>query len=72
MRKDFNEMQNLYPNIKYITVNIDTLPETIEKFDLKGLPTYGIFKSGNIIDKWTGGNAEILKNKCKEYSEKII
>jgi thioredoxin 1 len=56
-------------SLKVIEVNVDEMPEAIELYDIKGVPTIMFFKNGKIVDRYVGGHS---KEKLKEIINKNI
>ena len=46
----------------FIKINSDNSPNIIKKFNIKGLPTFKIFKKGNDVDTMVGGSVKGLQD----------
>ncbi len=72
MTENFHKAHINFPNLNFLTVNLDKIPEILQKFEIKGLPTYYVYKNGEKQDEWTGADVDLLNNRCKEFSERPI
>ncbi len=59
---------DLGDSIRIIKIDIDKNQDVTEKFKVKGVPTFVLFKKGEILWRQSGGmSLQTLKNKVKGY-----
>ena len=69
MHPIFERMSNKFPNVKFARVNVDNNQNISMKYAVQSIPTFIMFKSGQIIDKMMGAVGEPGINMiCKEHS----
>ncbi len=65
----FESLSKKYPNIKFARVNVDNNQNISMKFAVQSIPTFIMFKSGQIVDKMMGAvGAPGIHMICKKYS----
>ena len=55
--------------LKVVKVNIDESPEAPSKFGVRGIPTFMIFKGGQVVDTRVGG---MSKSQLTEWVEATV
>ncbi len=55
--------------LKVVKVNIDESPEAPTKFGVRGIPTFMIFKGGQVVDTRVGG---MSKSQLSEWVESVL
>ena len=55
--------------LKVVKVNIDESPEAPTKFGVRGIPTFMIFKGGQVVDTRVGG---MSKSQLTEWVEATV
>ncbi len=55
--------------IKVVKVNIDSSPESPTKYGVRGIPTFMIFKDGQVVDTRVGGMG---KSQLSEWVESVL
>ena len=69
MHPIFERMSNKFPNVKFARVNVDSNQNISMKYAVQSIPTFIMFKSGQIIDKMMGAVGEPGINRiCKKHS----
>ena len=59
MKKVIDKLEKEYDGlIKIASINIDRNPEVSSKYNISGVPTYIIFKNGEIIHRDVGAKSE--------------
>ena len=70
MHPVFESMSKKYPKIKFARLNVDLNQNIAMKFGVQSIPTFIMFKSGQIVDKMMGAiGAPGIHMICKKYSE---
>jgi thioredoxin 1 len=69
MHPIFESLYKKYPKIKFARVNVDLNQNISMKFEVQSIPTFIMFKSGQIIDKMMGAvGAPGIHMICKKHS----
>ena len=69
MHPVFESLSKKYPKIKFARVNVDNNQNISRKFAVQSIPTFIMFKSGQIVDKMMGSvGAPGIHMICKKYS----
>ena len=69
MHPVFESLSKTYPKIKFAKVNVDNNQNISTKFAVQSIPTFIMFKSGQIIDKMMGAvGAPGIHMICKKHS----
>ena len=69
MHPIFESLEKQYPKIKFARVNVDKNQNISMKFSVQSIPTFIMFKSGQIIDKMMGAvGAPGIHMICKKHS----
>jgi thioredoxin 1 len=70
MHPIFENLSNKYPQIKFTRVNVDLNQNIAMKFSVQSIPTFIMFKSGQIVDKMMGAvGAPGIHMICKKHSK---
>jgi thioredoxin 1 len=69
MHPVFESLSKKYTNIKFARVNVDNNQNISMKFAVQSIPTFIMFKSGQVVDKMMGAvGAPGIHMICKKYS----
>ncbi|MEK0344762.1 MAG: thioredoxin [Nitrosopumilus sp.] len=69
MHPVFESISKNYPKIKFARVNVDNNQNISMKFAVQSIPTFIMFKSGQVVDKMMGAvGAPGIHMICKKYS----
>lgn len=70
MHPVFESLSKQYPKIKFARVNVDLNQNIAMRFGVQSIPTFIMFRSGQIIDKMLGAvGAPGIHMICKKYSQ---
>ena len=70
MHPVFESLSKKYPNVKFARVNVDQNQNISMKFGVQSIPTFIMFKSGQIVDKMMGAvGAPGIHMICKKHSQ---
>ena len=70
MHPVFESLAKNYPKIKFARVNVDNNQNISMKFAVQSIPTFIMFKSGQVIDKMMGAvGAPGIHMICKKHSD---
>ena len=69
MHPIFESLSKKYPKVKFARVNVDNNQNISMRFAVQSIPTFIMFKSGQIIDKMMGAvGAPGIHMICKKHS----
>jgi len=69
MHPIFESLSKKYPNVKFARVNVDQNQNISMRFAVQSIPTFIMFKSGQIVDKMMGAvGAPGIHMICKKHS----
>ena len=69
MHPVFDRLVKQYSNIQFARLNVDSSQSIAMRFSVQSIPTFLMFKSGQIIDKMIGAVGEPgIHMICKKYS----
>jgi thioredoxin 1 len=69
MHPIFESMSRKYPKIKFARVNVDQNQNIAMRFTVQSIPTFIMFKSGQMVDKMMGAvGAPGIHMICKKHS----
>ena len=69
MHPIFESMSKKFPNVKFGRVNVDNNQNISMKYAVQSIPTFIMFRSGQIIDKMMGAvGAPGINMICKKHS----
>ena len=70
MHPVFDSLSKKYPDIKFARVNVDLNQNIAMRFGVQSIPTFFMFKAGQIVDKMMGAvGAPGIHMICKKYSQ---
>lgn len=47
--------------VRFVKVNVQSFPELAARFEVRSVPTVIVFKAGEIVQKFAGGNTSIAE-----------
>ncbi|CAK9327359.1 unnamed protein product [Citrullus colocynthis] len=71
MNPFFEELAFTYPDVMFLTVDVDEVKEVAAKLEIKAMPTFLVMKNGTQIDKLVGANPEEIRKRISAYVEAI-
>lgn len=57
----FDALATEHPSLLFVKVNVDKLQELAQKYNVTSLPTFKVFKSGQVLGEFLGASKEGLK-----------
>ncbi len=70
MHPVFESLSKKYPKVKFARVNVDNNQNIAMKFAVQSIPTFIMFKSGQIVDKMMGAvGAPGINMICQKHSQ---
>ncbi|TLD24368.1 hypothetical protein PspLS_06893 [Pyricularia sp. CBS 133598] len=55
------EWSESFPNIRYIKVDVDEVPDVAQEYGVRAMPTFFLFKDGEKVDEVVGANPPKLQ-----------
>ncbi|GLU23190.1 hypothetical protein SLE2022_392150 [Rubroshorea leprosula] len=71
MNPFFEELALAYPDVLFITVDVDEVKEVATRLEVKAMPTFVIMRGGAVVDKVVGANTEEIKKRINSFVESI-
>ena len=69
MHPVFESLSKNYPNVRFARVNVDSNQNISMRYSVQSIPTFIMFKSGQIVDKMMGAvGAPGINMICKKHS----
>ena len=69
MHPIFESLSKKYPDVKFARVNVDNNQNISMRFGVQSIPTFIMFKSGQVVDKMMGAvGAPGIHMICKKHS----
>ncbi|BAT86968.1 thioredoxin-like protein CXXS1 [Vigna umbellata] len=59
----FDDLASSYPDLLFLTVDVDEVKEVATKMDVKAMPTFLLLNNGAVVDKVVGANPEEIKKR---------
>ncbi len=64
----YSELSEKYPQLVFLKVDVDEMPELSSTWDVQSMPTFMFIKNGKQIDKLVGANKSELEKKIISYA----
>ncbi|XP_006654544.1 thioredoxin H5-like isoform X1 [Oryza brachyantha] len=64
----YAELSLKHPEIVFVSVDVDEMPELVTQFDIRATPTFIFMKDKEEIDKLVGGNHGDLTDKFEQFN----
>ena len=61
------EMENEFPNVIFIKINVDDLDELSEKYSIKCMPTIIFKKNNDIVNRIEGSNIDEIRTTLNNF-----
>lgn len=65
MNPFFEELATNFPDVSFLTVDVDEVKEVASKYEVKAMPTFLLMKNGSPIDKLVGANPDEIKKRIE-------
>ncbi|XP_020233993.1 thioredoxin-like protein CXXS1 [Cajanus cajan] len=65
----FEELASSYPDVLFLSVDVDEVKEVATRMDVKAMPTFLFLKNGATLDKVVGANPEEIKKRIDGLAE---
>ncbi|PON64978.1 Thioredoxin [Parasponia andersonii] len=67
MNPFFEELASSYPDVLFLTVDVDELKEVATRMEIKAMPTFLLLRNGAQVDKLVGANPEEIKKRIDSF-----
>jgi len=64
----FEELSKKYTNLTFIKVDVDELEEISAEAGVSAMPSFYIYKNGQVADQLVGASKEKLEELVKKYA----
>ena len=64
----FEELSKKYTNVKFLKVDVDEFEETSSKAGVSAMPSFFVYKDGQIVEKLVGANKDKLEALVVKYN----
>lgn len=68
IKPKIKNLANDYADIKFIYVDAEKYPESRKLADVKNLPTYAVYKDGQLVNQTMGNKIELVKELVDEIA----
>lgn len=67
------KMQKKYPDVRFYSYDTDTVDDITQELGARQMPTFNLFKDGDLMGGVTGAKADALEKMIKEnYDGKVV
>ncbi|PKI72980.1 hypothetical protein CRG98_006680 [Punica granatum] len=63
MNPIFEELASSYPDVLFLTVDVDDVKEVASRMEVKAMPTFLLIKNGAPVDKLVGANPDEIRKR---------
>ncbi|KAK7832305.1 thioredoxin-like protein CXXS1 [Quercus suber] len=71
MNPFFEELASSFPDVLFLTVDVDEVKEAATKLEIKAMPTFVLMKNGAPVDKLVGANPEEIRKRIDSFVQSI-
>ncbi|KAJ9075097.1 glutaredoxin [Entomophthora muscae] len=71
MKEVFHTLSTVYPQLKYLEVEAEELPELSESFEVDSVPYFVFIKVRKILAKVSGANASELSSTAEKFAKAL-
>ncbi|KAI9342635.1 thioredoxin-like protein [Obelidium mucronatum] len=68
----FAKMEAEFPNVEFVQVDVDQIPEAAEESEISSMPTFHVYKHGKKVDEMVGAVPAKLKAMVEKYKDVIL
>ncbi|KAM1123805.1 hypothetical protein EV1_005084 [Malus domestica] len=65
MNSFFEEIASDYPDVLFLTVDVDEVKEVATRLEIKAMPTFSLIRDGATVDKLVGANPEEIRKRIE-------
>ncbi|KAB2601066.1 thioredoxin-like protein CXXS1 [Pyrus ussuriensis x Pyrus communis] len=67
MNSFFEEIASDYPDVLFLTVDVDEVKEVATRLEIKAMPTFSLIRDGATVDKLVGANPEEIRKRIEGF-----
>ncbi|XVE87867.1 hypothetical protein DITRI_Ditri19aG0022800 [Diplodiscus trichospermus] len=67
MNHFFEELASAFPDVLFLTVDVDDVKEVATRMEVKAMPTFLLMREGNVVDKLVGANPEEIRKRIDGF-----
>ncbi|GAB2301113.1 Thioredoxin-like protein cxxs1 [Dionaea muscipula] len=67
MNPFFEELASAYPDVLFLSVDVDDVKEVASKLEIKAMPTFVLMKDGAPVDKLVGANPDEMRKRLDGF-----
>ncbi|KAI4296519.1 hypothetical protein L6164_036469 [Bauhinia variegata] len=71
MNPFFEELASNYPDVLFLTVDVDDVKEVATRMEVKAMPTFLLIKDGAAVDRLVGANPEEIRKRVDGFIHSI-
>ncbi|KAM9827533.1 thioredoxin b [Neosynchiropus ocellatus] len=64
----FKDLSHSTPNVMFLKVDVDDVPEVTEAYDISAMPTFVFFKNKKEVHRFSGANVDNLKLEITKHA----
>ncbi len=61
-----HNLSSNHPNVNFIKVDVDKAGEIAAEYRIRAMPTFKLFKSGQVVEEFSGANFSLLERLVKK------
>lgn len=65
VKPKYIQLSELYPNIKFLSIDIEKVPRIAKEFEIASMPTFLIFKGFKMVKRIVGADIQAVKNSIE-------
>ncbi|XP_024930753.1 thioredoxin-like protein CXXS1 [Ziziphus jujuba] len=67
MNPFFEELASSFPDVLFLTVDVDEVKEVASRLEIKAMPTFLLMRDGAQVDKLVGANPEEIRKRVEAF-----
>ncbi|KAH9748281.1 Thioredoxin-like protein CXXS1 [Citrus sinensis] len=67
----FEELASAYPDVLFLSVDVDDVKDVASKLEVKAMPTFLLMREGAVVDKLVGANPEEIRKRIDSFVQSI-
>ncbi|KAF5474669.1 hypothetical protein F2P56_006550 [Juglans regia] len=71
MNPFLEELASSYPDVLFLTLDVDEVKEVATKLEIKAMPTFWVMRNGAPFDKLVGANPEEIRKRIDSFVQSI-
>ncbi|KAK6932408.1 Thioredoxin domain [Dillenia turbinata] len=71
MNPFFEELASTFPDLLFLTLDVDEVKAVASKFEVKAMPTFVLMRDGAPVDKLIGANPDEIRKRIDGFVQSI-